>query len=98
MNDSGVLKWVVCLFFVSFCVGILCLTPSLSQEKPAISPAKEGVKKQQPMIASENQPEIYIEKAKHDAGEVYEGSEIVHSFIVKNKGQGELRIARVKPG
>ena len=98
MNDSVLLKWVVCFFIVSCCLGTLCLTPSLSQEKTAISTKKDGVKKQPPKAVSGDQPEIVIEAKEYDAGEVYEGEEVVHTFKVKNKGKGELHINKVKPG
>ncbi len=98
MNDSVLLKWLVCFLIVTFCSGILSLTPSVSQEKTAISTKKDGAKKQQPKEDSANQPKIVIEAKKYDAGEVYEGAEVVHSFIVKNKGKGELHINKVKPG
>ncbi len=98
MNDSVLFRWALCLLMVSFCLGILCVTPSFSKEKPAISATKPAVKEQQPEVANEDQPEIFIETSEHDAGEVYEGTEVNHSFIVKNKGKGELRINKVKPG
>ncbi len=98
MNDSVLFKWTLCLLMVSFCVGILCVTHSFSQEKPAISATKPAVTQQQPEVANEDQPEIFIETSEHDAGAIYEGTEVTHSFIVKNKGKGELRINKVKPG
>ncbi len=98
MKNSFLLKWLVCFLIVAFCSGVLSITPSVSQEKKAISTKKDGVKKQQTEAASANQPEIVIEAKEYDAGEVYEGDEVVHSFIVKNKGKGELHINKVKPG
>jgi hypothetical protein len=98
MNNSFILKWLVCFLMLTFCLGILSLTPSVAQEKKAISTEKDGVIKQQPEAASANQPEIVIETKEYDAGEVYEGDEVVHSFVVKNKGKGELQINKVKPG
>jgi len=98
MNDSVLLKWALCLLMVSFCSGILCVPPSLSQEKPAISATKPAVTQQQPEIANQDQPEIFIETSEYDAGEFYEGTEVTHYFIIKNKGKGELRINKVQSG
>jgi len=98
MKDSVLLKWLVCFFIVAFYSGTLSLTPTVAQKKKAIATPKDGVKKQQTEAVSANQPEIVIERKDYDAGEVYEGAEVVHSFIVKNKGKGELLINKVKPG
>ena len=98
MKDSAFLKWLACFFIVIFFLGIVPLSPSFAQEKTAIATKKEGVKKQPSEAASANQPEIRIETKEYEAGEVYVGNEVVHSFIVKNKGKGELLINKVKPG
>jgi hypothetical protein len=99
MKDSVLLKWLLCFFIVAFCSGTLSLTTSVSQEKKAIATPKDrAVKKQQTEAVSANQPAIVIEAKEYDAGEVYEGDEVIHSFIVKNKGKGELHINKVKPG
>ncbi len=43
-------------------------------------------------------PHIAIDAAEYDAGEIYEGETIVHSFTVKNTGTAELTIKDVKAG
>jgi hypothetical protein len=43
-------------------------------------------------------PVIQISEATYDFGEVPEGGELVHDFIVKNTGRTELRIEQVRPG
>ena len=98
MKNSVLLKWLACFLIVTFCSGVLSITPSVSQEKKAISTEKDGLKKQQSETVSANQPEIVVDAKEYDVGEVYEGDEVVHSFIVKNKGKGELHINKVKPG
>ncbi len=46
----------------------------------------------------QDQPQISLDSTKYDAGEVGEGSEVVHDFTVKNTGTAELNISRVKAG
>ena len=99
MNASLLCRWMVCFFAVSLFLGIFCVDPSVTQEKPdAASLNAAPNEKQQPKIESGNQPEIFIEKTEHDAGDIYESSEAEHSFIVKNKGKGDLLINKVQPG
>ena len=43
-------------------------------------------------------PHIAIDAATYDAGEVYEGTTVVHAFTVKNTGTAELSIKNVKAG
>lgn len=47
---------------------------------------------------TDGQPQIVIESPTHDAGEVWEGEDITHSFIIKNAGTAELNIKNVKAG
>ena len=46
----------------------------------------------------ELQPRIYIQKMRHDFGEVFEKASFEHSFIVRNQGKADLLIENVKPG
>jgi cytoskeletal protein RodZ len=48
--------------------------------------------------SSDKAPRIAIDSPSYDAGEVEEGQEIVHSFIVKNTGEAQLNIQNVSPG
>ena len=98
MNNSILLKWGLFLLIVSFCLGIRNDSTPASQEKPIISKSPPVEKKQQPKISSEKLPEIFLETTEHDAGNVYEETVVTHTFIVKNKGKGELLIKSVRPG
>ena len=49
-------------------------------------------------VPTENQPRITFDSTKYDAGEVWEGDEVSHTFIAKNKGTAQLNISKVKPG
>ena len=46
----------------------------------------------------EKVPHIAIDSATYDAGDVYEGTTVVHAFTVKNTGTAELSIKDVKAG
>ena len=48
--------------------------------------------------SSKEQPTIFFDKTTYDAGEVYEGDIVTHSFSVKNTGTAVLNIKNVKPG
>ncbi len=41
---------------------------------------------------------IQFDQLSHDFGTVVQGSEVKHSFIFKNKGNGILKIEKVKAG
>lgn len=43
-------------------------------------------------------PSIQVSNPVFDFGEVMEGSEVTHDFVVKNDGKGTLRIEQVRPG
>ena len=48
--------------------------------------------------SSEEQPTISFDNITHDAGEVWEGDIVTHTFTVKNTGTAVLNIKNVKPG
>ena len=63
--------------------------------------AEEGSKKvdgQQEQASAQNQPRISFDANKFNAGEVWEGEQVVHDFTVKNTGTAELNISKVKAG
>jgi len=63
--------------------------------------AEEGSKKvdgQQEQASTQNQPRISFDANKFNAGEVWEGEQVVHDFTVKNTGTAELNISKVKAG
>ena len=59
--------------------------------------AEEKADEEAPVLLKEL-PHISFDSTSYDAGEVWEGDEVVHDFTVKNTGTAELNIARVKPG
>ena len=98
MKSSALLKWVVFFLAISFYLGTHTVIFSASQEKPAILKTPSVEKKQPSKVTDEPIPEIFLEAKEHDGGAVYEGVVVTHSFTVKNKGNGELRIISVRPG
>ena len=95
------------LFFLKCALSMLIIAFYLSSWNPAF--AAEQVKatvskkpaleeKQQGETKSEKQSQIFIEKKEYDIGTIYEGMLATHDFTVKNKGEGDLLIKRVKPG
>ena len=48
--------------------------------------------------SSEEQPAISFDNTAYDAGEVWEGNVVTHTFTVKNTGTAVLAIKNVKPG
>ena len=53
---------------------------------------------QQEQVYTGKQPKISLDSAQYDVGEIYEGEEAVHTFIVKNTGTAQLNISKVKAG
>lgn len=49
-----------------------------------------------PPVSGRPQPVIQIPEVEHDWGEVLQGNLVSHSFVVKNRGTGPLRILKVK--
>ncbi len=43
-------------------------------------------------------PRLEVDSLQQDYGEVTKGEKIVHSFIIRNKGEGDLIIKKAKPG
>ena len=98
MKSLFLLKWVFFFCAVSFYLGTQNIAFSASQEKATVSKTPPAEKKQPPKESDEPLPEIFLETKEHDSGAVYEGNVVTHTFAVKNKGKGELRIQSVKPG
>lgn len=49
-------------------------------------------------VFGSNDPVAEIAEKQYDFGEVANGSEVVHDFLIKNRGAGELTISEVKTG
>ena len=74
-------------------------SPSFTVKGSNIIPVKQkSIEKQSGQRAAGDQPRISIVSASHNIGEVWEGEDIIHSFIVKNTGTAQLDIKNVKAG
>ncbi|MDK9708368.1 MAG: DUF1573 domain-containing protein [Desulforhopalus sp.] len=49
-------------------------------------------------VFGSNDPVAEITEKQYDFGEVANGREVVHDFLIKNRGAGELIISEVKTG
>jgi hypothetical protein len=75
------------------------LNPVIAEEsmiKATVKKPKVETTQEQP--PSENQPTISFDNITYDAGEVWEGDTVSHTFTVKNTGTEVLNIKNVKPG
>ena len=91
-------KYALSLLIVAFYLSSWTPAFAADQVKPTISKKPALEKKKQLETKSEKQSQIFIEKKEYDVGTIYEGMLATHDFTVKNKGEGDLLIKRVKPG
>jgi hypothetical protein len=74
-------------------------SPSFTVKGANITPVKqESGKKQSDKSTTGDQPHLSIDPSSHNVGEIWEGDDIIHSFIVKNTGKAQLDIKNVKAG
>ena len=64
-------------------------TPSESMQKTDVGPGN---------VESPPLPDMFLKNSEYDVGEVYEGTPVTHTFIIKNRGKGDLVLQSVKPG
>jgi hypothetical protein len=89
---------VATIFFVAAFFSIPRLQAVEPRIKVTVQPKNKAEAKQEKAPATGKQPAISFDANQFDAGEVWEGDIVTHSFIVKNTGTGELNIYNVKPG
>jgi hypothetical protein len=75
--------WVI--GFLAACLYWGVPSASLPQNKPSVS--------SNVLVG----PSIFMPETKYDFGEVNEGVEVSHEFIVENKGNKDLAITKVSP-
>jgi len=88
------LATVLCFVTTSFFLQYLWAEEAL--KKTPLDQQK--AKGKQEKVPAQNNPRITLDSIQYDAGEVYEGDEIVHAFIVKNEGTAQLNIKKVEAG
>ena len=85
---------IVC--FLATSVSFRPLRAGEGMIKATVKPKE--VESKQVTSSGENQPKISFDATTYDAGEVWEGETVSHSFTVKNTGTAVLTIQNVKPG
>ncbi len=82
---STVRIFFVLLFLLALANG----APAFAQSAPANSP---------PILAAPSGPSAEVPEKSFDFGEMYEGKEYAHPFVIKNTGNAPLEIKKVLPG
>lgn len=90
------LYFIVVLSFLTISVSFHYLWAEGGSKKTASDLQKAESKQEQ--VPTQNQPQISFDSTRYNAGEVWEGDEVFHTFTVKNEGTAQLNINRVKPG
>ncbi len=86
-------------------IGVFCLLTSLfsfhlwaGESSKKITSSKQKDKNKQAQAPEQDRPRISFDSKVYDAGDVWEGDVVTHSFTVKNTGTAELVIEKVKAG
>ena len=91
-----------CVYLVvMFCFLIVPLSFQVWAEeelKKIATSERQKAENQQEQAPAQNQPQISFDNTKYNAGEVWEGEEVSHTFIVKNTGTAQLNINKVRAG
>ena len=87
------------LLIVCFLATSLSFRPVSAEESMIKATVKKkNVESTQGQPSEENQPTISFDNISYDAGDVWEGDTVSHTFVVKNTGTAVLNIKNVKPG
>jgi hypothetical protein len=99
VNPSAVVRTGVFLF-MSTCLMLLILQGALCAGQPETAPSESIQQKEAGPGNSETPPlpDLFLKNNEYDVGEVYEGTPVTHTFIITNRGKGDLVIQSVKPG
>ena len=76
---------------------------TINGAKMEIVPVKKTSEQQQAerkkeQVSTKNQAQISLDSTHYDAGEIWEGKEVVHTFTIKNTGTAQLNIKKVDAG
>ena len=85
---------VACIFFTAF----IAFQVWAKEEVRGTKTKQLKGESQQLQAPIQEQPKITFDSITFDAGEIWEGQEVSHDFIVKNTGTAQLEIKSVKPG
>ena len=99
MNPSAVFR-TSAYFFISTFLTLIILQGALyaGQEETTPSESIQKTEAGTPEGETPPVPDMFLKNNEYDVGEVYEGTPVTHTFIIKNRGKGELLLQSVKPG
>ena len=88
------------VYILVLCFLSAALPPSylVAQEVSTTSSDQQEIESTTGNAAPEKVPHITVDAVTYDAGEIYEGKPITHTFKVKNTGTAKLTIKNVKAG
>ena len=87
------------IFILYFLATSFAFQPSWAKEASKKTlPDQQKVESTQEKAPPQNQPQISIDSLRYSVGDIYEGEDVIHAFIVKNTGTAELNISKVKAG
>jgi len=72
---------------LTLCVALVAAVPVLAQEAPAAPDAP----------AAPAAPKVVIDEPVYEHGQVSQGEEVRHDFIIRNEGNADLEIVEVRP-
>ena len=86
--------------FMSTVLMILIVQGALFAGQTETTPSESIQKKEEGSAkgTSAALPDMFLKNNEYDVGEVYEGTPVTHTFIITNRGKGDLVIQSVKPG
>lgn len=73
-------------------------TAARADQSEKVAVQQDQGKSTREQVPAAGHPELFIGSRSYDAGEVWEGTDIVHTFIAENRGTTQLDITRVNPG
>ena len=99
MNPSAVFR-TSAYFFISTVLMVMLLRVDLFATQKVITPPELIQTEEGDTDKGETRalPDMFLENKEYDVGEVYEDTPVTHSFVIKNRGKGDLLIQSVKPG
>ena len=99
MNPSSVVRTGVYLFMSTILMTII-LQGALFAGQPETTPSESIQKTDAGPGNGETPPlpDMFLKNSEYDVGEVYEGTPVTHTFIITNRGKGDLVLQSVKPG
>jgi hypothetical protein len=92
--------WLTCLLCCLWVISPAADVAGKTAKKAAPQPAQAATPApaQASAPTSDGTPVIQIPEATFDFGEAMEGTEVEHTFTVKNTGKAPLQIEQVRPG